>query len=412
VLPPNPNTVALKAALQTDVNNFLSARAAITHISTVALDVNLRGQAPIDVSSGTTTYGGTTPVTPANLFQIGSYTKAFTAAAILQLEAAGKLSIHDTVGKWLPQYPQWSSVRIESLLNMTSGIPGYDNLPAFETAFAQNPNRHWTLPELAAFSQGQPLEPGWLYSNTNYILAEMIVEQAGNDDYTDQLYRRFFIPLGLQDAYYYADSYPATVVDRLVSGYFYNAALTPFSAFLGKDIKTDSLSWAQGAGGIVASLANVSTWSVRRMKEVCSRRRSAKSCSASSPTTPDNPLPRRRPPIRSALDWGWDSSRISRWETSGTIKVKRSVTGSSTRIFRRPARFSLWASTVSRTRARLAPTTRSSCCWNRSTLRSRPRIRSRDQVKECRRVRCVWLRPIRKVYRAKPRAPILSAHVG
>jgi D-alanyl-D-alanine carboxypeptidase len=170
VLPPNPNTVALKAALQTDVNNFLSARAAITHISTVALDVNLRGQAPIDVSSGTTTYGGTTPVTPANLFQIGSNTKAFTAAAILQLEAAGKLSIHDTVGKWLPQYPQWSSVRIESLLNMTSGIPGYDNLPAFETAFAQNPNRHWTLPELAAFSQGQPLEPGWLYSNTNYIL--------------------------------------------------------------------------------------------------------------------------------------------------------------------------------------------------------------------------------------------------
>jgi D-alanyl-D-alanine carboxypeptidase len=265
-LPPNSNAVALKVALQTDVNNFLSARAAITHISTVALDVNLRGQAPIDVSSGTTTYGGSTPVTPANLFQIGSNTKAFTAAAILQLEAAGKLSIHDTVGKWLPQYPEWSSVTIESLLNMTSGIPGYDNLPTFETAFAQTPDRHWTLPELVAFSQGQPLEPGWLYSNTNYILAEMIVEQAGNDDYTNQLYRRFFIPLGLQDTYYYADSYPATVVDRLVSGYFYNAALTPFSAFLGEDIKADSLSWAQGAGGILSSLANVSTW-VRALYE-------------------------------------------------------------------------------------------------------------------------------------------------
>lgn len=378
-LPPNPNAVALRAALQTDVNNFLSARAAITHISTVALDVNLRGQVPIDVSSGTTTYGGSTPVTPANLFQIGSNTKAFTAAAILQLEAAGKLSIHDTVGKWLPQYPEWSSVTIESLLNMTSGIPGYDNLPAFETAFAQTPDRHWALPELVAFSQGQPLEPGWLYSNTNYILAEMIVEQAGNDDYTNQLYRRFFIPLGLQDTYYYADSYPATVVDRLVSGYFYNAALTPFSAFLGKDIKADSLSWAQGAGGILASLANVSTW-VRALYEgsMLAPAQRQELLSIVSDNT-GQPIASTSPadPLGFGLGVGQltDEQMGKLWYYQGETLGYRVVYA----YFRRPARSLLWASTASRTRARLAPTMRSSCCCNRSTLRSRPRIRSRDQ---------------------------------
>jgi len=79
------------------------------------------------------------PVDQDTLYQMGSISKSFTVAVILQLEAAGKLSIDDTLGKWLPEYPAWKDVTIRRLLNMTSGMGRVVVMSAFSQARISSP---------------------------------------------------------------------------------------------------------------------------------------------------------------------------------------------------------------------------------------------------------------------------------
>jgi D-alanyl-D-alanine carboxypeptidase len=260
---------ALRTALQRDLNQYLTARAKAEHISAISLSVSLHG-APqnINVTAGRTKYGGGVPVTPQMLWQIGSNTKAFTAAIILQLEAEGALSIDQTVGRWLPQYPAWKDVTIHRLLDMTSGIPGYDNVPQMLANYAKNPKHNLTIPELIAYVYpGNPHAPkpttGYDYSNTNYLLAELIIERATHTDYATELERRLFhSDIGLTSTYYSATQYPASVLDRLVSGYFFNhdADDAPLAPLLGTDVRDDSLSWMQSAGAIASTPEDLTRW--------------------------------------------------------------------------------------------------------------------------------------------------------
>lgn len=264
------DNASLRTSLHADLARYLAARAKPEHISAVSLSVSLHGMSSnINVTAGTTRYGGRVRVTPADLFEIGSNTKAFTSVAILQLEAQGKLTINQTVGDWLPQYPAWKSVSIRRLLNMTSGIPSYDNVPAMLTTYVKNPYRTFSAAELVAFVDPKyPHAPkrttGWSYSNTNYILAQMIVERASGHSYAGELERRFLHRgSGLADTFYRPGAYPHTVLARLVAGYFFstdpgNENLRPL---LGHNVKDLNLSWTQGAGGIISTPADVTHWS-------------------------------------------------------------------------------------------------------------------------------------------------------
>ncbi|MBV9027704.1 MAG: beta-lactamase family protein [Candidatus Eremiobacteraeota bacterium] len=262
---------SLHALLQRDLQAYLQARARVEHISGIALSVSLRGLADnIDVTAGTTQYSAAgSPLTGETLWQIGSNTKAFTAATVLQLEAEGKLTIDQTLAQWLPQYPAWKRVTIRRLLNMTSGIPGYDNAPAMLRAYTRDPQRHFTLAELIAYAYpttpgAPPPTTGYAYSNTNYLLAEKIIERATGHTYADELGRRFFrsSTLGLDDTYYEPYDYPKSIRDRMTSGYYFshdvdNAPLLPL---LGADVKDFSVSWMQGAGGIVSDPEDLTRW--------------------------------------------------------------------------------------------------------------------------------------------------------
>jgi D-alanyl-D-alanine carboxypeptidase len=260
---------ALRATLQRDLNAHLAARSKIEHISAISVSISLRGGSQnINLTAGTTKYGGSTPVTPQNLWQVGSVTKSFTAATILQLEAEGKLSIDQTIGDWLPQYPAWKNVTIRRLLNLTSGIPTYDKVPAFLEAYVKNPNRNFTAAELIAYVYpGQPHAPppttGYDYSNTNYLLCQLIIERVTHNSYASEIERRFLhSDVGLTSTYYAQTQYPAKVLDRMVSGYLFDreGAMAPLAPLLGTDVRDHTVSWMQGAGGIVSTPEDVARW--------------------------------------------------------------------------------------------------------------------------------------------------------
>jgi D-alanyl-D-alanine carboxypeptidase len=260
---------ALKAALQRDVNHYLATRSKIEHLSAISLSVNLHGSTVINVTAGRTQYGGGgQPITPNNIFQIGSNTKAFTSVALLQLEAEGKLTIDQTIGRWLPQYPAWKSVTIRRLLDMTSGIPTYDNNPQMLADYAKTPKRYFKIPELIAYvyptnPKAPPATTGYSYSNTNYLLAELIVEAASHDTYLNELNKRFLQSgLGLHDTFYAPNQYPAEILARLPAAYFVNDDPDdkPLAPLFGTNVSLDSLSWMQGAGGISATMQDLARW--------------------------------------------------------------------------------------------------------------------------------------------------------
>ena len=95
---------------------------------------------------------------------------------LLQLEAEGKLSINDTLGKWLPQYPAWRNITIKQLLDMTSGIPDYAGQPAYASAVAAGAG--FSAARLVGYVAGAVTGDVWNYSDTNYILAQMVIEKV------------------------------------------------------------------------------------------------------------------------------------------------------------------------------------------------------------------------------------------
>jgi D-alanyl-D-alanine carboxypeptidase len=257
--PTTAGTGDLESQLRADLEAYLRERGPAEHVSAAGLSVNLPDRrSTIDVSAGTTTFGGSVPVRPDSVWQIGSNTKAFTSVLLLQLEAEHRLSIDDTLGRWLPQYPQWRDVTIRRLLNMTSGIATYDDQPAWYADYAADPHTYFSPERLVGYVLDAPATSGYSYSNTNYVLAEMIIERVTGTSYQDQLYRRIIEPLRLRDLHYRPDVYPASVTSREPAGYLVNDEF-PLPQ-LGQDVSRDTLSWARAAGGIVSTTSDMTRW--------------------------------------------------------------------------------------------------------------------------------------------------------
>jgi D-alanyl-D-alanine carboxypeptidase len=148
------------------------------------------------------------PMRPGLNYRVASVTKPFVATVVLQLVAEGRLSLSDTVERWLPGIlPYGDQVSIRQLLNHTSGVPEYLVVPLLELyGSEQGRFRSWTPQELVALVADQPplFPPGttFSYSNTNYVLAGLIVETATGNKLGKELAGRIFRPLRLRDTFF------------------------------------------------------------------------------------------------------------------------------------------------------------------------------------------------------------------
>ncbi|WP_257984543.1 serine hydrolase [Psychroflexus sp. MES1-P1E] len=140
---------------------------------------------------------------PKHVFEIGSITKQFTAVAILMLEEQGKLSLEDEITKFIPDYPtQDKTITVHHLLNHTSGIKSYTNMPSF-MEFARTDMTPTVL--IDSFKNEQmEFDPGtqFNYNNSGYILLGHIIEVVSEQSYEDFIQTNIFDKVGMNNSYY------------------------------------------------------------------------------------------------------------------------------------------------------------------------------------------------------------------
>jgi D-alanyl-D-alanine carboxypeptidase len=150
------------------------------------------------------------PAQPGMRFLIASVSKTFTSIAVLKLAEDKKLSLDDTIDRWLPDdlvagIPNGHVITIRQLLDHTSGIADYDeesiNLEEYENPDTPVPYQTGLLQGISA----SPLyAPGtnYTYSNVNYILLTLIIDKAAGAPYEDYATRTILVPLGMNDTFF------------------------------------------------------------------------------------------------------------------------------------------------------------------------------------------------------------------
>ncbi|KGJ72873.1 hypothetical protein GY21_12550 [Cryobacterium roopkundense] len=207
-------------------------------------------------SPGTTTRGGSTPLTTDMRFRIGTNTTAMTCTVLLKLVDDGRVALDDEVSTYLPAIVGLSGVTLAQLCRNTSGLP--DFTPLLTRQFVNTPTRQWPARELVANALGNPrvAAPGavWAGSDTGIVLLGMALEAASGQSWNSLYHQYIFDPLGLSDTSY-PDSEELTIPGAHPHGY---AALGTCADV--RDTTEITNSVAGVAGGVVSTLGDLKTW--------------------------------------------------------------------------------------------------------------------------------------------------------
>jgi D-alanyl-D-alanine carboxypeptidase len=187
----------LPAGVPQKIDELAAAALAKTGVPSASVAVVKDGQIAYVKAYGDARLDPAVPAKPGMRYSIGSISKQFTATAILLLQEQGKLSLDDPVGKFLSGLTDGGKVTIRELLSHTSGYQDYWPQDYVMPMMLQPVTAQKILDEWGR----KPLdfEPGtkWQYSNTNFVIAGLIVEKASGVPLLDFLREKIFTPLGM-----------------------------------------------------------------------------------------------------------------------------------------------------------------------------------------------------------------------
>jgi D-alanyl-D-alanine carboxypeptidase len=250
---PAPAQDTLPADLQAKVDAAVSDVLQRTGAPSAQVAVVKDGALACVRAYGTANLETGTPATPEMRYSIGSISKQFTAAAVLLLAEEGRLSLDDRLVRFFPELTRARDVSLRQVLSMTSGYQDFWPQDYVMPGMLQPVTPREILDRWARI----PLdfEPGtrWQYSNTNYVIAGLVVEQVAGQPLLDFLRQRIFEPLGMRSV---ADTDAAGLGPGEPARYMRYALGPPRPA------PKEGRGWMFAAGELAMTAADLARWDV------------------------------------------------------------------------------------------------------------------------------------------------------
>ena len=201
---------------------------------------------------GQAEHNTSSPITTATLFDIGSVTKQFTAALIIKLQSAGKLSVQDTLARYFPKVPaDKQGITLHQLLTHTSGLPGGIGLDDFELVSTQDFFNQLFSTDLL-YAPGEQFH----YSNVGYSVLARVAELASGQPFETALRHHLLDPAGMQHTGYLQLN---THQQQVAPGY--KAGVLRTLPNLVRYRQHGEISWAlKGNGGLISSVDDMYLW--------------------------------------------------------------------------------------------------------------------------------------------------------
>lgn len=258
-----PDTSALRATLQHKLDSLRASQP----IPGLSFALVLPGGESLALVSGLSDTARRVPLRSSDRLLQGSVGKTYVSAIALQLVHEGKLRLDDPISRffgdapWFRRLPNAADITVRALMNHTSGLVRYEFQPAFTAALRADPYKTWTPLERLEFIFDSPppfaAGAGWEYSDTNYIVLGMIIEQVTGAPYYDALRSRLLVPLGL------GNTIPSDRPDLpgVANGYAGTAnALGGYDASMvnGRMAVNPGLEWT--GGGVASTTEDLARW--------------------------------------------------------------------------------------------------------------------------------------------------------